>query len=45
VKLAVNPPIAEKKVYLISRPGSVQTSLTLANRAIRAPIPITSPAW
>jgi predicted Zn-dependent peptidase len=34
VKLAVNPPIAEKKVYLISRPGSVQTSLTLANRAI-----------
>jgi len=34
VKLAVNPPIAEKKVYLISRPDSVQTSLTLANRAI-----------
>ena len=34
VKLAVNPPIGEKKVYLISRPGSVQTSLTLANRAI-----------
>jgi zinc protease len=34
LKLAVNPPIAEKKVYLISRPGSVQTSLTLANRAI-----------
>src|ERR1039457_4811278 len=34
VKLPVNPPIAEKKVYLISRPGSVQTNLTLANRAI-----------
>ena len=34
IKLAVNPPIAEKKVYLISRPGSVQTNLTLANRAI-----------
>jgi zinc protease len=34
VKLVTNPPIAEKKVYLISRPGSVQTSLTLANRAI-----------
>jgi len=34
VKLPVRPPIAEKRVYLISRPGSVQTSLTLANRAI-----------
>ncbi len=34
VKLPMNPPIAEKKVYLISRPGSVQTDLTLANRAI-----------
>jgi predicted Zn-dependent peptidase len=34
VKLAVAPPIGEKQVYLISRPGSVQTSLTLANRAI-----------
>jgi len=34
VKLAVDPPIGEKKVYLISRAGSVQTSLTLANRAI-----------
>jgi predicted Zn-dependent peptidase len=33
-KLPANPPIAEKKVYLISRPGSVQTDLTLANRAI-----------
>src|SRR5450756_1121462 len=32
--LATAAPIAEKKVYLISRPGSVQTSLTLANRAI-----------
>jgi len=30
----VSPPIAERKVYLISRPGSVQTDLTLANRAI-----------
>lgn len=29
-----DPPIAEKRVYLISRPGSVQTELTLANRAI-----------
>ena len=34
LSLPVNPPIAEKKVYLISRPGSVQTDLTLANRAI-----------
>ncbi|MGD0868790.1 MAG: pitrilysin family protein [Bryobacteraceae bacterium] len=34
VKFPANPPIAEKKVYLISRPGSVQTNLTLANRAI-----------
>ena len=34
VTFAAKPPIAEKKVYLISRPGSVQTSLTLANRAI-----------
>jgi predicted Zn-dependent peptidase len=32
--LPINPPITEKKVYLISRPGSVQTYLTLANRAI-----------
>ncbi|HEY1342369.1 MAG TPA: pitrilysin family protein [Bryobacteraceae bacterium] len=28
------PAIAEKKVYLVSRPGSVQTDITLANRAI-----------
>ncbi len=28
------PPIAEKKVYLVSRPNSVQTYLVLANRAI-----------
>ena len=28
------PPIEERKVYLISRPGSVQTDLTIANRAI-----------
>jgi predicted Zn-dependent peptidase len=34
VTFPAKPPIAEKKVYLISRPGSVQTSLTLANRAI-----------
>ena len=34
VKLPVSAPIAEKKVYLISRPGSVQTDLVLANRAI-----------
>ena len=34
IALPMAAPIAEKKVYLISRPGSVQTSLTLANRAI-----------
>lgn len=34
VTLPVNPPIAEKKVWLISRPRSVQTDLVLANRAI-----------
>jgi predicted Zn-dependent peptidase len=34
ITLPVNPPIAEKKVYLVSRPGSVQTDLVLANRAI-----------
>jgi zinc protease len=34
VKLPVDPPIAEKHVYLVSRPGSVQTDLTLANRAV-----------
>ncbi len=28
------PPIAEKKVYLVSRPNSVQTYLVIANRAI-----------
>jgi predicted Zn-dependent peptidase len=33
-KLPIAPPIAEKKVVLISRPGSVQTELTLTNRAI-----------
>jgi predicted Zn-dependent peptidase len=37
--LPINPPIAEKKVYLISRPGSVQTYLTLANRAIERTSP------
>ncbi len=34
VRLSAAPPIAEKRVYLVSRPGSVQTDLTLANRAI-----------
>lgn len=34
ITLPVNPPIAGKKVYLVSRPGSVQTDLVLANRAI-----------
>lgn len=34
VSLPINPPIYEKKVYLISRPGSVQTNLALVNRAI-----------
>jgi predicted Zn-dependent peptidase len=34
IALPIAAPIAEKKVYLVSRPGSVQTSLTLANRAI-----------
>ncbi len=32
--LPIDAPIAQKKVYLISRPGSVQTEITLANRAI-----------
>jgi zinc protease len=32
--LPASPPIAEKKVYLVSRPGSVQTDIVLANRAI-----------
>lgn len=34
LSLPIDPPIAKKKVYLVSRPGSVQTDLTLANRAI-----------
>jgi zinc protease len=34
VSLPINPPIAEKKVYLVSRPGSVQTNIDLTNRAI-----------
>jgi zinc protease len=34
ISLPIDPPIAQKRVYLISRPGSVQTELTLANRAI-----------
>ena len=34
LKFTAGAPIAEKKVYLISRPGSVQTEITLANRAI-----------
>jgi zinc protease len=32
--LPINPPIAEKKVYLIPRPNSVQTYLVIANRAV-----------
>ena len=32
--LPINPPIADKKVYLIPRPNSVQTYLVLANRAV-----------
>ncbi|MGA7238542.1 MAG: pitrilysin family protein [Bryobacteraceae bacterium] len=34
LSLPIDPPIAQKKIYLISRPGSVQTEITLANRAI-----------
>jgi predicted Zn-dependent peptidase len=34
LKFDMDAPIAEKKVYLVSRPGSVQTEITLANRAI-----------
>ena len=34
VSLPIAPPIAEKKVYLIARPGSVQTNLAITNRAI-----------
>jgi zinc protease len=34
LSLPIESPIGEKKVYLVSRPGSVQTELTLANRAI-----------
>ncbi len=34
VTLPLPPPIAEKKVYLISRPNSVQTVLLVANHAI-----------
>ena len=32
--LPIDPPIQEKKVYLIPRPNSVQTYLVLANRAV-----------
>jgi zinc protease len=39
VKLTAAEPITEKKVYLISRPGSVQTDITLANRAIERTSP------
>jgi zinc protease len=39
ITVPVNPPIAEKKVYLVSRPGSVQTDLVLANRAIERSSP------
>ncbi len=34
VSLPIQAPLTEKKVYLISRPNSVQTYLVLANRAI-----------
>jgi predicted Zn-dependent peptidase len=34
LKLPIEPPIAAKKVILVNRPGSVQTYLALANRAI-----------
>lgn len=34
IVLPMAAPIPQKKVYLVSRPGSVQTSLILANRAI-----------
>ncbi len=37
--LPIQAPISEKKVYLISRPNSVQTYLMLANRAIDRPNP------
>jgi len=33
ISLPIDAPIAEKKVYLVSRPGSVQTDLTLARIA------------
>jgi zinc protease len=33
-KLPLEPPLREKKIYLIDRPNSVQTFLSLANRAI-----------
>ena len=34
ITLPIAPPIAERKVWLVSRPNSVQTDLVLANRAI-----------
>ena len=34
ISMPIAAPIAEKKVWLISRPGSVQTDIILANRAI-----------
>lgn len=33
-KFALDPPIKEKKVYLVNRPNSVQTFLLLSNRAV-----------
>jgi predicted Zn-dependent peptidase len=33
-KLALEKPISEKKVFLVNRPNSVQTALTLTNRAV-----------
>jgi predicted Zn-dependent peptidase len=34
ITLPIAPPIATKKVWLVDRPGSVQTDIVLANRAI-----------
>jgi zinc protease len=34
VTVSIHEPIAEKKVYLVNRPGSVQTDLVLTNRAV-----------
>jgi len=34
VTVPIQTPIAEKKVYLVNRPGSVQTDIVLTNRAV-----------